>query len=180
MTDQHFTLFDTAIGTCAIAWGPRGIHSVQLPMGSEAKTRARIRQRHGEIPEAQPPVAVQRAIDRIVDLLAGGHDDLSDIVLDLDGVPAFHRGVYNIARGIPPGETLTYGDIAKRLGGVELAREVGQALGRNPCPIVVPCHRVLAAGNKPGGFSANGGVVTKLKMLEIEGAVVNHTPSLFD
>jgi methylated-DNA-[protein]-cysteine S-methyltransferase len=73
-----------------------------------------------------------------------------------------------------------YGDIAKRLGGVELAREVGQALGRNPCPIVVPCHRVLAAGNKPGGFSANGGVVTKLKMLEIEGARVNHTPNLFD
>ena len=72
------------------------------------------------------------------------------------------------------------GDIAKKLGGVELSRDVGQALGRNPCPIVVPCHRVLAAGNKPGGFSANGGVVTKLKMLAIEGAVVNHTPNLFD
>ncbi len=114
------------------------------------------------------------------DLLAGKPDDLRDIALDLDGVPAFHRGVYDIARGIPPGQTITYGDIAKRLGGVELAREVGQALGRNPCPIVVPCHRVLAAGNKPGGFSANGGVVTKLKMLEIEGAAVNHTPSLFD
>ena len=81
---------------------------------------------------------------------------------------------------IPPGKTLTYGDIAKRLGGVELSRDVGQALGRNPCPIVVPCHRVLAAGGKPGGFSANGGVVTKLKMLAIEGAVVNHTPNLFD
>jgi len=180
MTEQHFTLFDTAIGTCGIAWGPRGIHSVQLPMGSEEKTRARIRQRHGEIAQAQPPGSVQRAIDRIVDLLAGRPDDLRDIVLDLDSVPAFHRGVYDIARGIPPGQTVTYGDIAKRLGGVELAREVGQALGRNPCPIVVPCHRVLAAGNKPGGFSANGGVVTKLKMLEIEGAVVNHTPSLFE
>jgi len=101
-------------------------------------------------------------------------------VLDLDGVPEFNRGVYDIARTIPPGQTMTYGDIAKRLGGVELSRDVGQALGRNPCPIVVPCHRVLAAGNKPGGFSANGGVVTKLKMLTIEGAVVNHTPSLFD
>src|SRR5437773_1910493 len=89
-------------------------------------------------------------------------------------------GVYDIARKIPPGQTLTYGDIAKQLGGVELSRDVGQALGRNPCPIVVPCHRVLAAGNKPGGFSANGGVVTKLKMLAIEGAAVNHTPSLFD
>ena len=180
MTDQNFALFDTAIGVCAIAWGSRGIHSVQLPMGSEEKTRARIRQRHGEIPEAPPPVAVQRAIDRIVALLAGQSDDLMDIELDLDDVPAFHRGVYDIARTIPPGQTMTYGDIAKRLGGVELAREVGQALGRNPCPIVVPCHRVLAAGNKPGGFSANGGVVTKLKMLQIEGARVNYTPSLFD
>jgi methylated-DNA-[protein]-cysteine S-methyltransferase len=180
MTDQHFTLFDTAIGVCAIAWGPRGIHSVQLPMGNQDKTRARIRQRHGDVPEAQPTLAVQHAIDRIVALLAGQSDDLMDIELDLADVPAFHRGVYDIARRIPPGETMTYGDIAKRLGGVELAREVGQALGRNPCPIVVPCHRVLAAGNKPGGFSANGGVVTKLKMLEIEGAHVNHTPSLFD
>jgi len=180
MTDQHFTVFDTAIGACAIAWRRRGIHSVQLPMGSEEKTRARIRQRHGDIPEAQPPVAVQRAIDRIVALLAGQSDDLMDIELDLEDVPAFHRGVYDIARTIPPGQTMTYGDIAKRLGGVELSRDVGHALGRNPCPIVVPCHRVLAAGNKPGGFSANGGVVTKLKMLEIEGARVNYTPSLFD
>jgi len=101
-------------------------------------------------------------------------------VLGGDFMPDFNRGVYEIARTIPPGKTITYGDIAKQLGGVELSRDVGQALGRNPCPIVVPCHRVLAAGNKPGGFSANGGVVTKLKMLEIEGALVNHTPSLFD
>jgi methylated-DNA-[protein]-cysteine S-methyltransferase len=184
MTDQHFTLFDTAIGACGIAWGPRGINSVQLPMGSPEKTCARIHQRHdkvlGAIEEARPAPEVQRAIDRIVDLLAGTPDDLADIVLDLDGVPEFHRGVYDIARTIPPGQTMTYGDIAKRLGGVELSRDVGQALGRNPCPIVVPCHRVLAAGNKPGGFSANGGVVTKLKMLQIEGAMVNHTPSLFD
>ena len=114
------------------------------------------------------------------ELLAGKPNDLSGVTLDLDGVPEFNRGVYDIARKIPPGKTMTYGDIAKRLGGVELSRDVGQALGHNPCPIVVPCHRVLAAGGKPGGFSANGGVVTKLKMLAIEGAVVNHTPSLFD
>ena len=96
-------------------------------------------------------------------MLAGKPNDLADIVLDLEGVPEFHRGVYDIARTIPPGKTMTYGDIAKRLGGIELSRDVGQALGRNPCPIVVPCHRVLAAGNKPGGFSARGGVETKLK-----------------
>ncbi len=180
MTVLHCALFDTAIGTCAVAWGDKGIVGVQLPMGGRDKTQARLQQRYGAIDEAAPPAPVKQAIDRIVALLAGQSDDLADIELDLDGVPAFHRGVYDIARGIPPGRTLTYGDIARRLGGVELSREVGQALGRNPCPIVVPCHRVLAAGNRPGGFSANGGVVTKLKMLEIEGAVVNYTPSLFD
>ena len=180
MTDQHFVLFDTPIGICGIEWGPRGINGVQLPMGSDEKTRTRIRQRHGDISEATPTKEVQRAIDRIIELLAGKPDDLRDIPLDLDGVPEFNRGVYDIARTIPPGQTMTYGDIAKRLGGVELSRDVGQALGRNPCPIVVPCHRVLAAGRKPGGFSAKGGISTKLKILAIEGAAVNHTPSLFD
>ena len=180
MTDQQFTLFDSPIGICGIEWGPRGINGVQLPMGSEEKTRARIRQRHGDIAEAQPPAEVRHAVEGIIELLSGKPNDLSDVVLDLDGVPEFNRGVYEIARGIPPGKTMTYGDIAKRLGGVELSRDVGQALGRNPCPIVVPCHRVLAAGGKPGGFSANGGVATKLKMLAIEGAAVNHTPNLFE
>jgi methylated-DNA-[protein]-cysteine S-methyltransferase len=180
MTEHSFAIFDTAIGPCGIVWGERGITGVQLPMGSEEKTRKRILQRNGEVVEAAPASEVQRAIDRITELLAGKPDDLADVVLDLDGVPEFNRGVYDIARTIPPGKTMTYGDIAKKLGGVELSRDVGQALGHNPCPIVVPCHRVLAAGGKPGGFSANGGVVTKLKMLAIEGAVVNHTPNLFD
>src|SRR3954453_4683128 len=180
MSAHQFTTFETAIGCCAIAWGERGIKAVQLPMPSEQKTRARIRQRFGDIAEASPPANVQAAISRIVDLLDGKPDDLSDIPLDLDGVPEFDRGVYEIARTIPPGKTMTYGDIAKRLGGVERSRDVGQALGHNPCAIVVPCHRVLAAGGKPGGFSANGGVATKLKMLAIEGAAVNYTPNLFD
>jgi methylated-DNA-[protein]-cysteine S-methyltransferase len=180
MTGQHFAIFDTTIGPCGIVWGERGITGVQLPMGSEDKTRSRILQRNGDVKEAAPTAEVQRAIAGILELLAGKPNDLADVVLDLDGVPEFNRGVYDIARKIPPGKTMTYGDIARKLGGVELSRDVGQALGRNPCPIVVPCHRVLAAGGKPGGFSANGGVVTKLKMLAIEGAVVNHTPSLFD
>ena len=180
MTDHNFAIFDTAIGSCGVVWGPRGISGVQLPMGSEEKTRSRIAQRYGVIAEAPPPKEVQHAIEGMVELLVGKPNDLRDVALDLDGVPEFNRGVYDIARTIPPGMTVTYGDIAKRLGGVELSRDVGQALGRNPCPIVVPCHRVLAAGGKPGGFSANGGVATKLKMLAIEGAAVNHTPSLFD
>ena len=179
MTDISFAMFDTSLGRCAIAWGGRGIVAVQLPQQNESQTRKRIAQRFGEINETPPPSEVQDAIDSIVELLAGKPNDLTSVVLDLEGVSDFQRNVYDIARTIPPGKTLTYGDIAKRLGGVELAREVGQALGRNPCPVVVPCHRVLAAGAKPGGFSANGGVVTKLKMLAIEGAVVNHTPDLF-
>ncbi|QPF84090.1 methylated-DNA--[protein]-cysteine S-methyltransferase [Bradyrhizobium genosp. L] len=180
MTGQHYAIFATAIGACGVVWGEHGITATQLPMGNEDKTRKRILQRNGEVTEAVPPAEVRHAIDAMVELLAGKPNDLIDIALDLDGVPEFNRGVYAIARKIPPGKTITYGDIAKQLGGVELSRDVGQALGHNPCPIVVPCHRVLAAGNKPGGFSANGGVVTKLKMLEIEGAAVNHTPSLFD
>jgi len=180
MTGYCFAIFQTAIGSCGIVWGARGINGVQLPMGTEEKTRSRIVQRYRDALEAPPPAEVRHAIEGIVALLEGKPNDLGDVVLDLDGVPEFHRGVYDIARTIPPGQTMTYGDIARRLGGVELSRDVGQALGRNPCPIVVPCHRVLAAGGKPGGFSANGGVATKLKMLAIEGAAVNHTPSLFD
>lgn len=180
MTDTHFTLFDTAIGRCGIVWGTRGIVAVQLPQPSERQTLVRLKQRHANLVEAAPPPAVQDAIDRMVELLEGQRADLSSVELDLSDVPDFNRSVYAIARGIPPGSTLTYGDIAKLLGGVELSRNVGTALGQNPCPILVPCHRVLAAGDRPGGFSANGGVVTKLKMLAIEGAPVNHTPSLFD
>jgi methylated-DNA-[protein]-cysteine S-methyltransferase len=180
MTDRQFAMFDTPIGVCGVVWGAHGIVAVQLPMSSEEKTRSRIRLRHGELDETSPPADVQRAIDSMVELLEGKKPDLTDIVLDLAGVPEFHRSVYDIARTIAPGQTLTYGDIARRLGGVELSRDVGQALGHNPCPIVVPCHRVLAAGDKPGGFSANGGVATKLKMLAIEGAYVNYTPTLFD
>ena len=180
MTEHYFTIFDTAIGSCGIAWGERGIFAVQLPMSSADKTRQRLHQRYADLEETSPGPSVQRAIQAIVELLEGQPNDLADIELDLEEVPEFNRRVYDIARQIPPGRTLTYGDIAKRLGGVELSRDVGQALGHNPCPVVVPCHRVLAAGGKPGGFSANGGVATKLKMLAIEGAYVNHTPSLFD
>jgi methylated-DNA-[protein]-cysteine S-methyltransferase len=181
MSASGFALFDTAVGRCGVAWGEHGITGVQLPQPNEAQTRTRLFQRSGgELPEMAPPPAVVHAIEGMTALLAGEKMALEDIALDMSGLSPFNRNVYEIARAIPPGSTLTYGDIAKRLGGVELSRDVGQALGQNPFPIVVPCHRVLAAGGKPGGFSANGGVKTKLKMLEIEGAYVNHTPSLFD
>ncbi len=179
MTVQ-FTMFDTAIGCCGLAWGPHGIVAVQLPQPDEQQTRTRLLHRAPDAEEMAPPLAIAEAIAAMVALLGGEARDLRGIVLDLAGVPEFNQKVYAIAREIPPGATLTYGDIARRLGGVALSRDVGQALGHNPCPIVVPCHRVLAAGAKPGGFSASGGTATKLRMLAIEGAYVNHTPSLFD
>lgn len=180
MDRVKFTVFETPIGRCAVAWVARTIMAVQLPQPEDAQTRVRLRQRHGDPEEAPPPDRIRRATESIVKLLSGQREDLSMIDVDLRDCPDFNRSVYAIARTIPPGATLTYGDIAKRLGGVELSRQVGAALGQNPCPILVPCHRVLAAGDKPGGFSANGGVITKMKLLAIEGAVVNYTPSLFD
>lgn len=170
MTAHGFTLFDTAIGRCGLVWSERGIAGVQLPEESEIETCARLLQRFPEAREAAPPPEVRRALDGIVALLRGEASDLSGITLDMDGVPPFHRRVYQVARTIPPGATLSYGEIAARLGEPGAARAVGQALGRNPFAIVVPCHRVLAAGGKVGGFSASGGVATKLRMLSIEGA----------
>src|ERR1700731_1102885 len=179
MTEHGFALFDTDIGRCGIAWGARGIIGVQLPEAGEARTRARFVQRYPRAREAPPPAEVRRVIDGIVSLLRGQASDLSAAALDMDGVPEFDRRVYEVARGIAPGATLSYGEIAARLGD-GLARDVGQALGRNPFPIIVPCHRVLAANGKPGGFSASGGVTTKLRLLTIEGAKIPAEPSLFE
>jgi methylated-DNA-[protein]-cysteine S-methyltransferase len=180
MTTRGFALFDTAIGACGIAWGERGLVGVQLPEASEARTRARMRRRFPGAPEAPPPPSVQRAIEGIVQLLQGDAIDLAAVALDMAGVPSFDRRVYEVARTIPPGATLSYGDIAARLSAPGEARAVGQALGQNPCPLVVPCHRVLAAGGKVGGFSANGGVATKLRLLSIEGARTSSAPTLFE
>jgi methylated-DNA-[protein]-cysteine S-methyltransferase len=175
-----FALFQTAIGACGIAWGERGVIGVQLPGRSEAATRAQLRRRFPDAPETVPPPEAQRAIAAIVALLAGEQRELADVALDMTGVPAFERRVYEVARGIAPGATLTYGEIAARLDAPGDARAVGEALGRNPFPIVVPCHRVLAAGGKVGGFSANGGIATKLRLLSIEGARTSAAPMLFE
>lgn len=180
MTAHGFTLFDTSIGRCGIAWGGCGVVGVQLPEAREIETCARVLHRFPDAREAPPPPDVQRALDGIVALLRGEASDLCAVVLDMDRVPPFHRRVYDLARTIPPGTTLSYGDIAARLGARGAARAVGQALARNPFAIVVPCHRVLAAGGKVGGFSANGGITTKLRLLSIEGAQANGAPALFD
>ena len=180
MTDRGFFLFDTPIGTCGIAWGDRGVVGVQLPEGSEMASRARLRREFPDAHESPPPPDVQRALDAIVALLSGEARDLSFVELDMRQVPPFHRRVFEVARTIPPGATLSYGEIAARLGEPGAARDVGSALGQNPFPIVVPCHRVISAGGKLGGFSAHGGIKTKLRLLSIEGVQAPGTVPLFD
>jgi methylated-DNA-[protein]-cysteine S-methyltransferase len=178
-SDLSFTLFDTAIGCCGIVWSTRGIAGVQLPEKSEQATRNRVQRRFPPAREIAPPADVQRVIDDIGALLRGEPIELSSIVLDDAGVSQFNRRVYDVTRAIRPGATLSYGEIAERLGDRTLAREVAQALSENPFPIIVPCHRVLAAGGKMGGFSAPGGVRTKLRLLSIERARYGE-PGLFE
>jgi len=180
MSVDEFALFDTAVGRCGIAWHARGIIGVQLPERTNSATQARLQRRFPGAREAPPPSHIERAIDDIVALLRGEARDLSAIALDMEGVPQFHQRVYAVARAIPAGATLSYGDIAARLGDTSKAREVGEAMGQNPFPIIVPCHRVLAAGGKVGGFSAAGGITTKLRLLGIEGAQVGEAPTLFE
>jgi methylated-DNA-[protein]-cysteine S-methyltransferase len=168
MGQFEFALFDTPIGRCGIVWSEFGIASLQLPEGRELATRARLMSRFPDALAASPPPAVASAITEIGALLAGKPSNLAGIELDMRSVPPFHQRVYHAARDIPPGNTRSYGELAKQLGQPGSARAVGQALGRNPFAIIVPCHRVLAAGGKMGGFSANGGITTKLRLLKFE------------
>jgi len=175
-----FTLFETPVGFCGLVWGEHGICGVDLPGRDQAATRARLLRRHPGAKETPPPADIAAARDAIVALLKGENRDLSDITLDTRDLPALNRQVYEIARTIAPGATLTYGEIALRLGDRMLAQEVGQALGKNPYPIIVPCHRVLASGGKIGGFSAPTGIALKRKLLAIESVHARGAPSLFD
>ena len=170
MSTTGYSLFETAIGSCGIAWGAAGITGVQLPAIPPSQTYTYLARRFPDAQNTTPPAPVQHAIDGIIALLRGEAADLSAIELDLTDVPDFQRRIYAIARAIPPGATLTYGEIAAKLGEPGAARAVGQAMGSNPYPIIMPCHRVLAAGGDTGGFSAPGGVATKLQLLAIEGA----------
>jgi methylated-DNA-[protein]-cysteine S-methyltransferase len=177
--DLCFALFETALGRCGIVWSGRGVAGVQLPTRSERATRDHVIRRFpGAIESSKPPAPVRRAVDDMIALVGGEPRDLADVMLDQEGIADFSRRVYEVARGIPPGRTLSYGEIAERLGDKNLARQVAQALSENPTPIIVPCHRVLAAGGKMGGYSAPGGVRTKLRLLTIEGAQTGE-PALF-
>ncbi len=175
----QFALFDTAIGFAGIAWNDAGLVACHLPEREADTARRAFLRRFPEATEAEIPARLSPTVEGIRALMRGEKADLTGAPLDLSRTPEFHARVYEIARAIPPGETLTYGEIAVKLGDKLLARDVGQALGKNPWPIVVPCHRVTAAGGKPGGFSARGGVNTKMKLLAIEGAKAAAQADLF-
>ncbi|MEZ5854961.1 MAG: methylated-DNA--[protein]-cysteine S-methyltransferase [Hyphomicrobiaceae bacterium] len=175
----HYALFPTELGICGIAWRDGHVISTNLPEPSEAEIRDRLVRRSGGAEPGTPPQWVRQAIDAITALLAGNPNDLAFIPCDYGQADDFRVKIYQLTRTIPPGETTTYGDIAERLGNKRFAQAVGQAMGHNPLPIIVPCHRVMGANGKLTGFSANGGIETKLRMLDIERAAIGAEAGLF-
>ncbi|MDD5761195.1 MAG: methylated-DNA--[protein]-cysteine S-methyltransferase [bacterium] len=177
MKQAAYCLFETPLGTCGIAWKEQGTSRIppvvtffQLPEATKRLTEARIAGNSGGRKARVPPPRIAGIIRKVQKHLHGNMQDLLDIAVDLDGAGPFARQVYEAVRKIPAGRTMTYGKVAAEMNRPTASRAVGQALGRNPIPLIIPCHRVLASGNKPGGFSAHGGVTTKARMLEIEGA----------
>ncbi|HKQ69396.1 MAG TPA: methylated-DNA--[protein]-cysteine S-methyltransferase [Polyangiaceae bacterium] len=174
-TTARYALFDSVIGRCGIAWNERGVTRVGLPEASLASTVARVGA-GGAVNTTEPPAPMRRIMKRLTQHLAGELQDLDDLPLDFEGLQPFAARVYRAARKVSAGRTVTYGELAARIGAPGAARALGRALGANPFPIVVPCHRVLAANGRLGGFSAHGGVDTKVRLLEIEGAMARQTP----
>lgn len=178
-------MFATQVGDCAIVWrvGDGAVVGSTLPQGGTEQVRRAVRRWYPGAVEAEATAGVAEAVERVRRLLDHGAETdaapAAEITLDMGAVPEFDRRVYEVVRSIPPGETLTYGEVAARLGAPGSAQAVGQALGRNPFPPIVPCHRVLAAGGGIGGFSARGGARTKLRMLVKEGAIPEQ-PALFE
>jgi methylated-DNA-[protein]-cysteine S-methyltransferase len=180
MAEVAYTVFDTMVGRCAIAWSVGGVLGVQLAEAREIDTRRRLLRTYPSAREARPPLGVENAIEGIVALLRGQPCDFSDVILDMHGIPPFNRRVYEATRSVPRGETLTFAELAKKLGASGATHAVGQAINRNPLTIVVPCHRVLAAAGETDGCCANGGVITKRRLLSLEGALAKSGPTLFD
>ena len=170
MSGRGYTIFDTMIGRCGIAWGHAGIVGVQLPEGREIETRRRLYQLYPDSREQRPPPNVEVAIEGIAALLRGQPGELNDVPLDTTGIHAFNVRVYQLTQAIPLGETRTYGEIATRLGAPGAVHSVAQALAKNPFVIIVPCHRVLEAGSYADRMSPHGGSISKRRLLSIEGA----------
>jgi DNA-3-methyladenine glycosylase II len=179
MKQTEYSLFVTRLGICGIAWtvsdsrgGQPAVTFFQLPEATKKLTEQRIAAITGGRRANAPPSRIAGIIKKVQRHLKGELQDFQDIDVDLEGAGQFARQVYMVCRNIPAGKTMTYGELARAIKRPTAARSVGQALGKNPIPLIIPCHRVLASGNKPGGFSAAGGLATKERMLAIEGAII--------
>ncbi|WP_426437653.1 methylated-DNA--[protein]-cysteine S-methyltransferase [Bradyrhizobium genosp. P] len=180
MAGRGYTIFDTAVGRCGIAWGEIGVVGVQLPEAREIETRKRLFQLYPDAREMRPPDEIEVAIEGIAGILRGGHRDLSGVMLDMTGIPAFNQRVYQFARTIPRGETRIYDEVASALRASGSAWPVARAISRNPFMIIVPCHRVLEAGHYADPISPHGGSISKRRLLSIEGAQTTTSKTLFD
>ena len=180
MSGRGYTIFDTGIGRCGIAWSDYGVVGVQLPEAREIETRGRMLRQYPEARELPPPPDVEMAVEGIVALLRGQASDFSDVTLDMSGIHAFNARVYGFARTIPRGETLTYGEVAAKLRASGAAHSVAQAISKNPFMLIVPCHRVLEAGSYTDKISPNGGAISKRRLLSLEGAHAISSKTLFD
>jgi methylated-DNA-[protein]-cysteine S-methyltransferase len=180
MSGRAYSIFDTAIGRCAIAWGESGIVGVQLPEAREIETRRRLFQLYPQARETRPTPNTDAAIEGIVAHLHGEVADFADVTLDMGGIHIFDQRVYQVAEQIPRGETLTYNEIAARLGTPSAVRSVALALARNPFVVIIPCHRVLEAGNYADRMSPHGGLISKRRLLSIEGSVGSSSKTLLD
>jgi methylated-DNA-[protein]-cysteine S-methyltransferase len=170
MEPTGYTFFATSIGEIGIAWSARGIVGLGLPEANPTRMRSRFARRYPDCDEQAPPEYVHRVMTAVVGHLEGNSRDLAAFPVDLAGIPDFERRVYEAARKIPSGSTTTYGEIAAAVDSPGAAQAVGQALAGNPIALLVPCHRVVAAGGKIGGFSAGGGADTKRRILRLEGS----------
>lgn len=172
-TVHHYLIFETAGGFCGIVWNDVGITRFQLPTKSAEATERILLRRMPDAEPGAPTPEVSEVVAAVKRYFEGEETDFSDFRLDLGDQDAFFKQVYAAARQVGWGRTTTYGTLAKALdAGPEAARDVGQAMAKNPVPLIIPCHRVLAAGGKVGGFSAPGGSAAKVRMLELEGVNV--------
>jgi len=172
MNKSFYTIFDTKLGACGIAWNERGVTAFQLPEATRQQTESRIARNASATRAKSVPKKIAGIIKRAQKHLAGDAQDFRDVAVDLDNRAEFSKRVYAVCHAIPSGRTMSYGEIAKLVKRPGASRAVGQAMGKNPIPLIIPCHRVLASGNRPGGFSAYGGFATKEKLLALEGVTI--------
>jgi methylated-DNA-[protein]-cysteine S-methyltransferase len=180
MGGAAYTIFDTRLGRCGIAWGLDGVLAVQLAENRELDTRRRLLQQCPGARETRPTVGIESAIEGITAALSGAPWDFSDVVLDFDGIPAFDCRVYDVVRAIPRGDTATYAEIAKRAHASGALHAVGHAIRCNPFAVIVPCHRALPVAGDTSGTCANGGAISRRRLLSLEGALATSGPTLFD